>query len=65
MEALALPEGDPVYEVSIRGWGSQKEVQQVRVGAVPAANETAIQVRAPGFFRIYYAGVDCTIVGGN
>lgn len=47
IEALALPEGDPVYNVSIRGWGSQKEVQEVRVGAVHAANETAIEVRSP------------------
>lgn len=47
VEALALPEGDPVYNVSIRGWGSQKEVQEVRVGAVNAANDSAIQVRSP------------------
>lgn len=44
MEALALPEGDPVYEVSVRGWGLQKEVQEVRAGAAPATNETESQV---------------------
>ena len=44
MEALALPEGDPVYEVSIRGWGWQREVQQIRASGVPAPNETEIQV---------------------
>lgn len=44
VEALSLPEGDPVYEVSIRGWGWQKERQQIRAGAAPASNETEVQV---------------------
>lgn len=47
VEALALPEGDPVYEVSVRGWGWQREVQQIRAGAAPALNETEIQASAP------------------
>lgn len=46
IEALALPEGDPVYEVSVRGSGWQKEVQQIRAGAAPASNETEIQASA-------------------
>lgn len=46
VEALALPEGDPVYEVSVRGWGWQKEGQEVRAGAVPAMDEVEIQVRS-------------------
>lgn len=46
VEALSLPEGDPVYEISIRGWGWQKETQQIRAGAAPASNETEVQVRA-------------------
>lgn len=46
VEALSLPEGDPVYEVSIRGWGWQKETQQIRSGAAPASNETEVQASA-------------------
>ena len=46
VEALSLPEGDPVYEVSVRGWGWQKERQQIRAGAAPASNETEVQVSA-------------------
>lgn len=44
VEAFALPEGDPVYEVSVRGRGWQKEVQEIRAVAAPAPNETEIQV---------------------
>lgn len=44
IEALALPEGDPVYEVSLRGWGWQREVQQITAVSAPAPNETEIQV---------------------
>lgn len=43
IEALALPEGDPVYEVSVRGWGWQKEVQEIRAGTAPTSDETEIQ----------------------
>lgn len=46
MESLALPESDPVYEVSVRGSGWQNEVQEIRAGAAPAPNETDIQVRS-------------------
>lgn len=44
MEALALPEADRVYQVSVGGWGWQKEVQRIRVGGAPTSNETDIQV---------------------
>lgn len=44
MEAFALPEGDPVYEVAVRGSGWQKEVQEIRAVATPASGQTAIQV---------------------
>lgn len=46
MEAFALPEGDPVHEVSVRGVGWQNEVQEIRATAAPAPNETNIQVRS-------------------
>lgn len=44
VETSALPEGDPVYEVSVRGRGWQKEVQRIKVAGTPAVNETEIQV---------------------
>lgn len=46
MEAFALPEGDPVHEVLVRGLGWQNEVQEIRATAAPAPNETDIQVRS-------------------
>ncbi len=44
VEAFALPEGDPVYEVAVRGSGWQKEVQEIRAVSAPASSETEIQV---------------------
>lgn len=44
MEAFALPESDPVYEISVRGRGWQNEVQEIRAVAAPAPEETEIQV---------------------
>lgn len=44
LEAFALPEGDPVYEVAVRGSGWQKEVQEIRAVATPTSDETEIQV---------------------
>lgn len=46
MESFALPESNPVYEVSVRGSGWQKEVQEIRAASAPAPNETDIQVRS-------------------
>lgn len=44
VEAFALPEGDPVYEVAVRGSGWQEEVQEIRAVAAPTSGETEIQV---------------------
>lgn len=44
MEAFALPEGDPVYEVAVRGSGWQNEVQEIKAVAALTSSETEIQV---------------------
>lgn len=57
VEAFALPEGDPVYEVTVRGLGWQNEVQEIKAVAAPASDETEIQVRLShsGGFEVHEA----------
>lgn len=55
VEAFALAEGDPVYEVAVRGSGWQQEVQEIKAVAAPASDETEIQVwlsHSDGFDRM-------------
>lgn len=63
MEAFALPEGDPVYEVAVRGLGWQQEVQEIRAVAAPASDQTEIQVRLSQSNDFQVKGLWIDIVG--